>query len=271
MYSKKGIIIEVIIISMVIFCGIMSHDVLAMYNDSVSVNSDSEVLLDQDEIQIDNAEETISEILETSEQELVYDVKSSVKLEGDFYYNKDGDLYEFNDEGEVISYTSNTIPEDDAVMISEDEIVDASERYLETLVSEPTYYRLTSVEFYEECNEFFVIYTHYIGEYRTGDIVFLEMDNKKNLIAFHIPAEGAFRELDHVEMKDTLDKEYAIVKVKQMYDGCLYEDDILISDVIISLDDDENICFLITVEFSYLDADNNIYWDAEVIYEPIYN
>ena len=43
------------------------------------------------------------------------------------------------------------------------------------------------------------------------------------------------------------------------------------SDVIISLDDDENICFLITVEFSYLDADNNIYWDAEVIYEPIYN
>lgn len=269
MYNKKGVLIEVILISMIIFCGAMSHNVLAMYNDSI--DSNAEVLLDQDEIQIDNAEVTISEILETSEQELVHDVKSSVKLEGDIYYNKDGDLYEFNEDGEVISYTSNTIPEDDVEIVSEGEVVDASERYLGTLVSEPAYYRLTSVEFYEECNEYFVIYTHYIGEYRTGDIVFLEIDNKKNLLAFHIPAEGVFKELDYVEMKDTLDEEYAKVKVKQMYDGCLYEDDILISDVIISLDDDENICFLITVEFSYLDADNNIYRDSEVIYEPIYN
>lgn len=226
--------------------------------------ADSRKISNQEDVTINNAETELQNILNVEEKKLIYSGAISEKTP--MYKNESGDLYIFGDNGRVTEYASNIdnveLREEKA---NETEVLSAAEKYLESLVEDPSYYQITHTNYDENLCVYSIIYAHTIGEYNTNDIVYLGIDNELNLIVFSIPRPYAFETIQYEKIHPETIQQNAINKFYQEFgNDCM---DVTVKDLQLGTDDNENLGFQVYIE-GYHMMDGEKIDEGDIIFIP---
>lgn len=128
--------------------------------------------------------------VESSELEVNQQLSSEENV---VYEDKDNNLYEVQDE-EITSFFS---MEEDANSpeLSEEQIKAMAEEYLDTLAKADKYV-LYNEKYNKYTETYRYYYYYYLGEYKTTDVVYIEIDKNGNIKSFAKPQEGVFENVD---------------------------------------------------------------------------
>lgn len=191
------------------------------------------------------AKEEIEDIKNKEKYTLVYESNLSDKRE-EVYKDENGDLYCYNDAGEVIDFTANIENINcRSIKPSEEEVKEAADIYLENLVETPSYYQLGYIEYNECVNYNFVIYNHKINDLNTTDLVLVILDNGLNLISFSIPRAYAFQEMESIKIDVEKIKQEALDRYFQIYGNSV--ENVKVENFQIGTDDDENLGYQVDI------------------------
>ena len=161
----------------------------------------------------------IRDIMDTKEKQLFYEPTLSEDGEK-VYTNREGDRYYFEDTGEITGYTCS----EDAFGKNEakadlEEVKEAAEKYLESVVEDPSYYQLKDIGYDEYVYVYSFLYTHQVDGVDTNDVVILGIDNELNLLTFSLPRPYAFQEMDDISIDQEKIKKEDLDFISQGYEG----------------------------------------------------
>ncbi len=266
---KKNVIALICLVICLYLCGCGSPDrgQNAMAQDILQVSQDTKVVMqenrdsaDKDLEVIDKSQEYLSDIegdkAERAKKE-IEDIRSMAKDKLEYerclsdereevYKDENGDLYCYNNAGEMIDFTANMENMNcRAAKAREEDVKEAADIYLQNLVEMPSYYQLNHIEYNEYVNLNLAIYNHKINGLDTTDLVLVILDNELNLTSFSIPRAHAFQELEEIEVDVEKIKQEALDIYYQMYGDSV--EDVKVENFQIGTDDDENMGYQVGI------------------------
>ncbi len=233
---------------------------------SVVADANSNKVDIQKEITLNNASTEIENILSVDEQELFYDSLLSEKDE-EIYTNGQGDYYYFGDTGDVTGYTCKEEAfGDNGLKADEEKVKKAAEKYLKSMVEDPTYYQLKSIDYDEYVYIYSFMYTHQIDSVDTNDVILLGIDNDLKLVSFSLPRPYAFQEMDNMQIdRDKIEKEALDIFSKE-HNGNTQE--AKVAELVLVKEDDGKMYYLAQVE-THSATNGNVTESIDTVFIPI--
>lgn len=144
------------------------------------------------DITVDNVNEKIEEIKNIDSEDLEYNQELTEICEDDAFFDDDGSVYIYDENGNLITYIESSCDKESNVKISKQKAIGYAGEYLEALVCEKTKYVLQDSYYDSDTNSYSIVYGNQNNGIRTTDIVYLTIDGSGQLVGYSTPNIGEF-------------------------------------------------------------------------------
>lgn len=203
------------------------------------------------ETETDELEEILS--VDSSELELNENLSSD---DNNVFEDTNNNLYTVQDD-EVTGFFSSQ-DNIESMELSETQIKKMALEYLKTMTDNSDNYVLDEEKYNEDVETYRFYFYHYLGEYKTADVVYIEIDKCGNVKAFAKPFEGLFDNIDYELLPEDTVIEKAVAL--SYYNGDNYS--VSVSEIILERDD--NIKYRVSLD-CVDNKDGTVYTDTVYI------
>lgn len=182
------------------------------------------------------------EILDSIDpKKLTYSQELTDLNESNTFYDKDGSLYIYDNQDNLVSYMQEDTSIDNTGKISEDEALTLASEYLSEFVDNNNY-TLQDIRYDNNCNTYSIAYGNPINGVRTTDIVYLIIKCDGTLVGYSFQNLGEFDNDTINEQQLDLSKEKAIALAKETYGDSLTEEKV--EDIVLGKSNDEKVLYI---------------------------
>lgn len=247
---KKIISILICMIISCIFCIYMGIVFSSVLSGDVFATSKKTSIESVKNIKIKNYDDKIRKIKSIEKNKLKYSKDLSNSNGKEVYLDKESSVYMY-DNNELVSYSINIDPDSiSSAKILKEDAINYAEKYLSKMVDKPDIYKLQSVEYDKYLNEYCIAYMHYINNVKSTDIVYLEIGVNGVLNGFSIQNQMKFDNININDEDINSAKKIVESKLKNKYSSKVNE--IIFSNVVIGVNDDDVPVLLLTVEYQVM-------------------
>lgn len=193
-------------------------------------------------ITFDNVSEKLESLESIDNKQLTYSEELSSLNENDSYFDKDGSIYVYDNQDNLISYMLEEDTADNSDKISESTAVTYASNYLPQFTDDIDRYTLQDIRYDNNCNTYSIVYGNQINGIRTTDIIYLIIACDGTLVGYSAQNLGAFNNVTISSHQLNSAKTQAIELAKEQFGESLSNEKV--SDIVLSKPNEDNVLYV---------------------------